>query len=293
MKKSAVLALAVFFCWSTSAHAVDFWGKIKDVFQKKAREQTESLDPKLKPAVRAVAGYSEAEEIAIGRQAAGNLLGAAPLVNDLKLQQYVNKVGRWIASQSDRPTLDWHFGVIDSDDINAFAAPGGYVLITKGLYRTLTDESELAGVLAHEISHIVHKHHLNILGQGQLTELGKKLLLEQTGENETIKRLLGEGAEIFARSLDKKAEYEADRGAVVLAARAGYDPFGLPAVLQDIGHVAKDDNRIRLLFKTHPAPDDRIAELDRAIDARFDAIRGQTLQKRFYHLAQTNTVSSK
>ena len=106
----------------------------------------------------------------------------------------------------------------------------------------------------------------------------------RAGENEQIKNLIGNGAEIFARSLDKNAEFEADRIAVVLAARAGYDPFGLPTVLQDLGHVAKDDNRISLLFKTHPHPDDRLAQLGEAIGDRLDGIKGLTLENRFYRV---------
>jgi Zn-dependent protease with chaperone function len=77
---------------------------------------------------------SEAEEARIGQQIAGNLLGAAPLVRDDGLQRYVNQVGRWVALQSERPDLNWHFGVIESEDLNAFAAPGGYIFLTKGLY---------------------------------------------------------------------------------------------------------------------------------------------------------------
>jgi predicted Zn-dependent protease len=235
-------------------------------------------------ALRALRGFSQEEEIAIGRQAAGNILGAAPLVKDPMLQRYVNRVGRWIASQSERPDLPWHFGVIQSDDLNAFAAPGGYVFVTRGLYRGLQNESELAGVLAHEVGHVIKKHHLTILQQARLLDLGGKVLTTKVGENEHIKMLIGNGAEIFARALDKDAEFEADRTAVVLAARAGYDPFGLPTVLQDLGRVAKDNSRIALLFKTHPHPDDRLAELGSAIGSRLDGIKGQTLDTRFYRL---------
>jgi predicted Zn-dependent protease len=234
--------------------------------------------------LRALRGFSQEEEIAIGRQAAGNILGAAPLVKDPMLQRYVNRVGRWIASQSERPDLPWHFGVIQSDDLNAFAAPGGYVFVTRGLYRGLQNESELAGVLAHEVGHVIKKHHLTILQQARLLDLGGKVLTTKVGENEHIKMLIGNGAEIFARALDKDAEFEADRTAVVLAARAGYDPFGLPTVLQDLGRVAKDNSRIALLFKTHPHPDDRLAELGSAIGSRLDGIKGQTLDTRFYRL---------
>ena len=93
-------------------------------------------------------GYTPEEETRIGRQIAGNLLGAVPLVRDDKLQNYVNLVGNWVALQSGRKDITWRFGVLDTDDINAFAAPGGYVFLTKGLYRRLNNEAELAGVLA-------------------------------------------------------------------------------------------------------------------------------------------------
>jgi len=88
----------------------------------------------------------------------------------------------------------------------------------------------------------------------------------------------------MARSLDKNAEFEADSIAVVLAARAGYDPFSFPEVLQEIGHVAKDDNSVALLFKTHPHPDVRLDKLSVAMNDTFDNVKGLTLDKRFYRI---------
>jgi predicted Zn-dependent protease len=279
MRTQALVILAL-LCLCGAAGAADPLQELQ-----KALKQVEPKGVDL-GALRALSGFSQEEEIAIGRQAAGNILGAAPLVKDPALQRYVNRVGRWIATQSERPDLPWHFGVIESDDLNAFAAPGGYVFVTRGLYRGLQSESELAGVLAHEVGHVIKKHHLKILQQARLVDIGGKLLTSKVGENEQIKQLIGNGAEIFARTLDKNAEFEADRAAVVLAARAGYDPFGLPTVLQDLGRVAKDDSRIRLLFKTHPHPDDRLAELGSAVGSRLDGIKGQTLEKRLYRLPQ-------
>lgn len=230
-------------------------------------------------------GYSEEEETAIGREIAGSLLGAAPLVKDKQLQKYVNNVGRWVASQSERPDLAWHFGVIESQDINAFAAPGGYIFVTRGLYRLLDNEAELAGVLAHEIGHVIRRHHLKILQQSRLVDLGGKLLGKQVGGDEKIHSLIGSGAEIVSRSLDKNAEFEADRIAMVLAARAGYDAFGLPEVLQEIGHsAAGDSGSVALLFKTHPHPDERLTKLGDAVGSRLDGLKGQTLANRFYRL---------
>ena len=227
---------------------------------------------------------SAEEEHAIGRQIAGNLLGAAPLVADAGLQRYVNRVGQWVAGGSERPDLPWRFGVIDSEDINAFAAPGGYVFVTKGLYKKLQNEAELAAVLGHEIGHVVRQHHLKLLRQSQMVSavgglLGQKL----QNKNQIVQNLIGNGAEIVARSLDKDAEYEADRMGMILAVRAGYDGYALPAVLQEIGHVPAQDSRMALLYKTHPHPEDRLLRLDEAV-ASVDLPGGRLVKSRFYRL---------
>jgi len=233
---------------------------------------------------------SEDEEVAIGRQIAGNLLGAAPLVDDQGLQKYVNQVGRWVAEQSERPDMQWHFGVIESPDVNAFAAPGGYIFITRGLYVLLENEAELAGVLAHEIGHVIRKHHLKILQKSRTLDIGKQYLSRKITNNAILQRFIGEGAEIVARSLDKDAEFEADRIAVVLTARAGYDAYGLPCVLQLIGHYARDDDRVALLYKTHPYPDARLTKLNGSMDDHFDKVRGLTLERRLYRLKPLKKV---
>jgi predicted Zn-dependent protease len=229
---------------------------------------------------------SREEEIALGREITGNLLGAAPLVKDEALQKYVNSVGRWVASQSDRADLPWHFGVIDSEDLNAFAAPGGYVMVTKGLYRKLTNEAQLAGVLGHEIGHVVKKHQLKVLQKQQLLNLGAGFLSDKFAkDNKLANKAIGSGAEISARSLDKSAEYEADRLGVSFATRAGYEPFGLAEVLQTLGQTGKNDGSVALLFKTHPHPDERLAALGDAVGSKLDNIKnGKTLENRFYKL---------
>lgn len=262
---------------------------LEKLLKKAVEEQVQQkVDPKGEHQVAGLltgaGGVSQEEEVAIGRQIAGNLLGAAPLVKDPKLQKYINNVGTWVALQSERPDLPWHFGVIDSTDINAFAAPGGYIFVTRGLYRLLGNEAQLAGVLAHEIGHVIRKHHLKLLQQERLVELGGKLLSKQAGDNSSVQKVIGSGAEVVARSLDKNAELEADRIAVVLGARAGYEPFAFPEVLQSIGHFAKNDGQVALLFKTHPLPEDRLDKLGDAMGGRFDRIKGLTLNTRFYRI---------
>jgi beta-barrel assembly-enhancing protease len=225
------------------------------------------------------------EEIAVGRQIAGNLLGASPLVKDKALQKYVNSVGRWVANQSERPDLEWHFGVIDSGDVNAFAIPGGYIFVTQGLYRLLENEAQLAGVLSHEIAHVVKKHHYRVIQKVSVVDFGSKLLSQKIGQdNELVQKVIGSGAEIVARGLDKNAEYEADRMGVVLSARAGYDQYALAEVLQQMGHYSKEDDSVKLLFKTHPHPDERLSHLDEAMGDKLDDLKGATVSERFYRL---------
>ena len=229
---------------------------------------------------------SKEEEISLGREIAGNLLGAAPLVKDAALQKYVNSVGRWVASQSERPDLPWRFGVIESDDLNAFAAPGGYIMLTKGLYRKLGNEAQLAGVLGHEIGHVVKKHQLKVLQKQQLLNIGAGFLSgKYAKDNKLVSKAIGTGAEISARSLDKTAEFEADRLGLSYATRAGYEPYGLTDVLQTMGQTNKNDGSVALLFKTHPHPDDRLVALGDAVGNKLDNIKnGKTLENRFYQL---------
>lgn len=283
-----LLLLVVLATLTTGLHAVDL-DKLKKLQDKLKNPQTESSpasppaaqapaaappsDASSLPAIPPFGNVPEADEIRIGRHIAGNLLGAAPLVNNPRLQSYVNRVGRWVASTSERPDLKWTFGVIESNDLNAFAAPGGYVFLTSGLYRLLRDEAELAGLLGHEIGHVVKKHHLRVLQKSQAIAAGSDLLKKQTGDKAVAKTLIGSGAEIMARGLDKDAEFEADRIGVVLATRAGYDAFGLPAVLQEIGAAAEDSSRVALLFKTHPHPEERLARLGEAMGTRFDGLK--------------------
>jgi len=214
---------------------------------------------------KANADINEPQEIDLGGGIASNLLGAAPLWDNPPVQRYVNRVGRWLALQTERPDLPWQFGVLDDEDVNAFAAPGGYVFITKGLLARMNNEAELAGVLAHEISHVLRKHHLQALKKGARSELMSDLAndaIKSQGGDPRLSKLVSAGTEIYARGLDKQDEYEADRMGVVIAARAGYDPYGLPAVLQTLQSINPNDSNLALMFKTHPALGDRLSLLD-------------------------------
>jgi predicted Zn-dependent protease len=235
---------------------------------------------------KANAEISEPQEITLGEGIASNLLGAAPLLDNPAVQQYVNRVGRWLTLQTERPDLPWQFGVLDDNDVNAFAAPGGYVFITKGLLAQMNSEAELAGVLAHEISHVLRKHHLQAIKKGARTELMADLAndaIKNNGADPRFSKLVSAGTEVYARGLDKNDEYEADRMGVVIAARGGYDPYGLPAVLQTLQSINPSDSSVALMFKTHPALGDRLSLLDQEMSGKFANLENQPdLSPRFF-----------
>jgi hypothetical protein len=208
----------------------------------------------------------EAAEREAGRGIAAALLGAAPLVEDERIEAYVNRVGAWLAARSERPGLPWRFGVLCSDSVNAFAVPGGYVFITLGLYQRLETEAELAGVLAHEIAHVTLRHHYRTLLAPKAMDSAKGGMARMVRKNPAVRAvvqgLAAKGCEIFTRALDRGAELEADQLGMLLAADAGYEPFGLARVLQLLAGDGPAAEGTALLFKTHPRPEDRLASLE-------------------------------
>ena len=215
---------------------------------------------------KATGEIAEKEEIEIGGDMAARLLGAAPLAADEALQRYVNQVGRWLASQTERPELPWKFGVLEAPQLNAFATPGGNIFVTRGLVAQMNNEAELAGVLAHEIVHVLKKHHLKAIqktAQVELANTAVTTFARQDRNTPAREKLLAVGSELYGRGLDKADELEADRLGVVIAARGGYDAYGLPAVLQSLQAMNPEDSGLALMFKTHPAPAERLEALEK------------------------------
>jgi beta-barrel assembly-enhancing protease len=219
----------------------------------------------------------EPREIEIGRQLASVLLGSKPLHRDMALQRYVNRLGRWISLQSARPQLPWAFGVLDDPGFNAFAAPGGYIFVTKGLIDQV-DEAELAGILAHEITHVTEKHHLKALSAKARAGLATQLAASQLRSNVAgaiSAQMLALGRNLYSSGLDQSDEFEADRQGVALAARAGFDPYGLPSVLLDLQGAAADNPLFALTLATHPPARVRLEQLEAGMGSRFDVLTGK------------------
>jgi Zn-dependent protease with chaperone function len=223
-----------------------------------------------------------AEELALGPQIAGRVLGARPLWNDAAAQKRVNVIGRWVASQTSRPGLPWTFGVIDTTEVNAFAAPGGYVLVTRGMYELLSSDAEVAAVLGHEISHCVERDHYNVIRKQEMTTVGKEVVAGEidvgTGVAENYARQYVEqhGATILLTSLDRQAEFRADKAAEIYLARSGMNPMALYAVLQKMTALGSDSAGLAALYKTHPPLD---ARLDRIDERGYGALKAYTTRE--------------
>ena len=249
------------------ALAIDF-GKIIDMGKKAVVEGKDAFKE-----------FSQDEEISIGDAATASFLGAAPLHADVNLQRYVNRVGKWLALHSDRPDLPWTFSVIDTETVNAFALPGGSILVSSGLLKRLASESELAGVLAHEVAHVVKRHQITAIqsaARGNLAKsIGSDIASDRIGARggvagqalkpfaiNLVGDLIKDG--FFLRPLDRGLEYEADQMAIVIATRSGYDPYGLVGALQMLAQY-KGESDAASVFATHPAPAERLAELEKFV----------------------------
>lgn len=240
----------------------------------------------LKSAKNAIVPLTEEEEITLGQSITSNLMSLAPLYEDQEIQAYVNKVGRWVSMHSERPDLPWTFAVLNNDDVNAFASPGGYIIVTKGLLQLLKSEAELAGVLGHEIGHVVRKHHLNAIQKENAASAlknGASLLMDAKGKsNQDVLKYLSAGTAIYGKGLDKEDEFESDRLGVVLAARAGYDPYGLPAALQQLQSITGSSAGLQLMMETHPKTSDRLTALDKVMGIEFEKFENQpSVDERF------------
>lgn len=230
-------------------------------------------DSAMRVADRAV-GKSEhelvAEELELGPAIAGRVLGAAPLWNNAEAQKRVNVVGRWIASQTGRPQLPWTFGVIDDGEINAYAAPGGYILVTRGLYGLLDSDAELAAVIAHELGHVVQRDHYDVIRKQEMAKVGKEVAMAQVRHHGIAADFARDyvnthGAAVMMSSLDRDAEFRADEAAGVYLARAGFDPLAFYAVLQKMASLGTRPARMSQMYRTHPPLDVRMDRLDQRI----------------------------
>ncbi len=177
------------------------------------------------------------------------------------LQNYVNLVGKSLAEVSERPEIDYHFAILNTDQPNGFATPGGYVFVSVGLLRLLQNEAQLAGVLGHEIAHIAQKHALKTLQRSKILSGMSGLTMAALNKDDGMlnKVILEASNMIFTHGLDKDLEFEADKLGMEYAYRMGYHPSGLKGFLDILGKSSLLKSSI--FFSTHPSIPDRLLGL--------------------------------
>jgi predicted Zn-dependent protease len=210
-----------------------------------------------------------AEEIRFGREVAARIIGRFGLYENPPLVKYVNLVGQALVTSANRPELDFHFAILNTDEINAYAAPGGYIFVTRGALQKMQDEAELAGVLAHELGHVIEKHvvkELNIRGTEDSAASGLARVIG--GKTDTARVAFAQAVDkaldiLFQDGLKREDETQADRDAAVLCALSGYDPTGLTRYFERLNSVKGKQTEV--LDKTHPPLKTRIARLKDAV----------------------------
>jgi len=231
---------------------------------------------------------STAQETSIGQQMDQELRKSEKFLADPEWQTYVNDVGQRIVAVSDRKDLAFQFAVIESDDINAFAAPGGYVYFYSGLIREMDKESELVAVMAHEISHVVGRHSIKRLQ----SVMGASILLQLAlgGGSENTRALASTALGIVMSGYSRSQETEADNFGTLYMTKAGWNPQGMLTMFDKLGALSgqQEIGLFEMLASTHPATDNRIeatrtqiAEMGSLSSTlQMDNPRFQTLKKR-------------
>ena len=238
--------------------------KAQDLSNSKQAQQAKKVVASFQP-------MTADQEKDIGRGVAAKIVGHYHLLDNSGLTEYVNLVGATVAAQAPpRAGIDYHFAVLDSDWVNAFSTPGGYIFVTRGALALCDDESELAGVLGHEVAHITGKHVVKIIDKDREKQVGKEVgsdyaqkgpgwlqYVEKVGVNLAVNTLFRDG-------LPEKDEFEADKVGVSYAHAAGYPADGLERFLAKLD-VAKGQQGTSVMEHTHPPVPDRNAKIQQEI----------------------------
>jgi predicted Zn-dependent protease len=204
---------------------------------------------------------SEAEEIAYGQQADPEIRREMGVYDDPALQRYVAGIGDRLAQLSHRPKLPWSFVIVDHPAVNAFALPGGYIYITRGILPYLDDEAELAGVLGHEIGHVTARHAAQQMTRAGMGGIGIAVLGIFVPATQPFSELTSAALSLAFLKYGRDDERESDRLGMEYAARGGWDPAGVPNFLATLARLGSLSERgVPNWLSTHPEPAERVAE---------------------------------
>lgn len=220
------------------------------------------------------------QEVSIGQEFSAQIDTTNPISQDTIVLKYVNDVGQKITRISDRADLDYHFSVIDTPIINAFACPGGFIYIYTGLLETMDNEAQLAGVLAHEISHVVARHGVKRLQKA----LGLQVLLSiALGESSEItQNAVTLGAVVLLQAYSRENEFEADEFGTYYMTNAGYNPEGMVQLQQKLLELSQGQKPgfFEKIMATHPPSEERVKRIEDQIAGYAPEIKNRSLKEK-------------
>jgi predicted Zn-dependent protease len=211
---------------------------------------------------------SESQEIEMGKQGAQEVAQTIGLYDNANAQAYVAEIGKPIAAASERPNLPWEFHVVDDASVNAFALPGGFIYVTRGLMGTINDEAEFATVVGHEIGHVTNRHSVQMISKSQLAQLGLGIGSILSSDIAKFGQLAGAGLQVLFLKYSRDAENQADQAGFRYALHQGYDVREMPKVFQTLDRISQTGGGGKLpeWLATHPNPGNRIKHIESMLD---------------------------
>ena len=211
---------------------------------------------------REISLVSESREIQMGRDADPEITASLGMVDDPELQAYVTRLGDMLAATSERPALPWSFKVVDDPLVNAFALPGGFIYVTRGILAHFDSEAELVGVLGHEIGHVTARHSANQISRQQLQQIGLGVGSILSENVRSASGVLGAGLQMLNLSYSRGNESQSDELGLRYMGRAGYDGSALIGVFRMLAEASGGSSgRLPEWQLTHPYPENREADI--------------------------------
>lgn len=216
-------------------------------------------------------GVSQQQEVQMGQQEVAQIQQQLPMVNDAVIDGYVNQLGQRIAKLTSRGDLDWHFSVVNSSDVNAFAVPGGFIYINRGVLEHASQMDELAGVMGHEIEHVVLRHTIKQMQQTQEAQTGVTIacVLTRVCNSQVAQAGINVAGTLVFAKFSRTDEQQADEGGFQNVMRAGISPRGMLSFFQKLlaeEQAQGSSSAAGSWFADHPGTQDRIADIQRMLN---------------------------
>ena len=213
---------------------------------------------------QALIPISDEEELILGRAVAARVIGRYGITQAPQQTYYLNLIGMALVQRSDRSDIAYHFAILDTDDVNAYACPGGFVFITRGALSMVRDESELAAVLAHEIAHVSERHIVNAMQKSKIMKVGGNIASDAFAYGGPLfDKMTDFATDALFEGLSKSDEYDSDKKAIEYLDRLGYDYPAMFDVI-DLLDERRKAGKTQVLAKTHPTPKMRLKKLEQA-----------------------------